>query len=83
MFKAIITVNPSPSIINKNQEETICSGATLNKTQSGIPANTTYSWSEPTVIPSNTISGFTAKIQQHLVKASQTLRIAPLQQTIP
>ncbi len=77
-FKAIITVNPSPTIINKNQEETICSGATLNKIQTGIPANTTYSWSEPTVSPSNTISGFTAKNKAAFSQSLTNLTNSPV-----
>lgn len=70
-FNAIVTVNPTPNIVNLNQSVTICSGATLNLTQSGVPSNTLYTWSMPTIIPSNTINGATALNAQSIF--SQTL----------
>ena len=71
VFNAIITLNPLPSIVNINQVASVCSGATLNIVQSGVPTNTTYTWSIPTISPSNTISGSSAKNAQ--TTFSQTL----------
>ena len=70
-FNAIVTVNPLPNIVNLNQTATVCSGSTLNINQSGVPTNTTYTWSIPTISPSNTTSGETAKNGQ--TTFSQTL----------
>lgn len=70
-FNAIVTVNPQPNIVNQNQAVTVCSGAAINLTQSGVPTNTLYAWSVPTISPSNTLSGATALINQPIF--SQTL----------
>jgi gliding motility-associated-like protein len=70
-FNAIVTVNPTPNIVNLNQSVTICSGATLNLPQSGVPSNTLYTWSMPTIIPSNTVNGATSLNAQTVF--SQTL----------
>ena len=70
-FNAIVTVNPLPNIVNLNQTATVCSGSTLNINQSGVPTNTTYTWSIPTISPSNTTSGETGRNGQ--TTFSQTL----------
>lgn len=70
-FNAIVTVNPLPNIVNLNQTATVCSGSTLNINQSGVPTNTTYTWSIPTISPSNTTSGESGRNGQ--TTFSQTL----------
>ena len=70
-FNAIVTVNPQPNIVNLNQAITVCSGAAINLSQSGLPTNTLFSWSVPTINPSNTLSGATALNNQSIF--SQTL----------
>ena len=72
---AVITINETPSISNKS--DTICSGNTFTITpdNSGgdtTPAGTTYTWSNPVIIPAGTISGASAEsIPQNDI--SQTL----------
>ncbi|MFY7886314.1 MAG: PKD-like domain-containing protein, partial [Dolichospermum sp.] len=51
-FNTIVTINPKPSIAK--QTRTICSGETFSLTITNgsgtiVPANTTYTWSTPTV----------------------------------
>ena len=72
---AVIIINETPSISNKS--DTICSGNTFTITpdNSGgdtTPAGTTYTWSNPVIIPAGTISGASAEsIPQNDI--SQTL----------
>jgi len=70
-FRSIVTVNPLPNIVNLNQTANVCSGSALNINQSGVPTNTTYTWSIPTISPSNTTTGETSKNGQ--TTFSQTL----------
>jgi gliding motility-associated-like protein len=71
VFNAIVTVNPLPNIVNVNQVATVCSGSALTITQSGVPTNTTYTWSTPTISPANTTTGESAKNAQ--ASFSQTI----------
>ncbi|MDA9775195.1 PKD domain-containing protein [Algibacter sp.] len=72
---AVITINETPSISNKS--DTICSGNTFtikpdNPGGDTTPAGTTYTWSNPVIIPAGTISGASAEsIPQNDI--SQTL----------
>jgi gliding motility-associated-like protein len=71
IFNAVINVNPLPNIVNLNQTANVCSGSALNINQSGVPTNTTYTWSIPTISPSNTTTGETSRNGQ--ATFSQTL----------
>lgn len=71
-FNIIVTVNPVPALTDTIFSP-ICSGTSFNfAATSGVPANTTYTWSNPLQIPINSINGGSAQpVSQPSV--SQTL----------
>jgi gliding motility-associated-like protein len=61
---AEIIINETPSI--SNFMETLCSGNSFTVTPDGtsgdiVPANTTYTWTTPTVVPAGSVTGATAE----------------------
>jgi gliding motility-associated-like protein len=59
-FTITVTVNPQPGL--SAQTATICSGTSFNVSPSGVPSNTTYSWSAPpTISPAGAITGGSAQ----------------------
>ena len=70
-FNAIITVNPKPVILPALQTITVCSGSAFQASQSGVPTNTTYSWSSPQISPAGSITGGSATANATTI--SQTL----------
>jgi len=83
-FRSIVTVNPLPNIVNLNQTANVCSGSALNINQSGVPTNTTYTWSIPPSVHLTQLLGRLRKMDKpHLVKRLQILQSIQLQQIIP
>nr|WP_294990238.1 PKD-like domain-containing protein [uncultured Sediminibacterium sp.] len=58
-FTLTTQVNPTP-IIN-NIVDTICTGASISIVPTNVPANTRYTWTNPTAIPFGAITGSTAQ----------------------
>ena len=54
-----ITINPAPIV--PDQKITICSGNMFSLPTTLEPLRTTYTWDNPTIVPNNTLIGFTAK----------------------
>ncbi|WP_051224277.1 gliding motility-associated C-terminal domain-containing protein, partial [Flavobacterium tegetincola] len=72
---ALITINPFPIIASES--ETICSSNAFSIVPADgngntIPVGTTYTWSQPSVIPAGTITGFSAQTVPQ-TEISQTL----------
>lgn len=70
-----ITVNPRPAV-SGSIAKTICNGSLFNATPTDgsgniIPANTTYTWTNPIINPPSAISGGTSGTDQSTI--SQTL----------
>ncbi len=66
----IVVGNTLPAF--PNREITICSGTSFNATPATAPANTTYTWSVPSVVPAGTVVGLSAEpLPQNTI--SQTL----------
>jgi gliding motility-associated-like protein len=53
------TMNPAP--ILSDQKITICSGTVFTLPTNLLPLRTTYTWDNPTTVPSSTLTSFTAK----------------------
>lgn len=53
------TIHPAPIV--PDQKVTICSGSVFTLPTSLEPLRTTYTWDVPTIVPSNTLTSFTAK----------------------
>jgi gliding motility-associated-like protein len=65
-----VTVNATPVV--GNATATICSGFAFSTNPSGVPANTTYTWTTPVSNPINAITGGSSQVTgQDLI--SQTL----------
>ncbi|RVT71088.1 PKD domain-containing protein [Flavobacterium sufflavum] len=79
---SVVTTNPAAVIVNEKpsiapESTTICSSATFtvipaNSGGNIIPIGTTYTWSNPTINPSNTITGASAQATPQ-TNISQTL----------
>ena len=54
-FTATVTVNPKPSV--SAQTASICSGNAFTVTPTGVPSGTTYTWSNPSISPSGSVTG--------------------------
>lgn len=63
-FILIVTVNPVPVVVNVLSS--ICSGSAFNIVPSGVPAGTSYTWSDPAISPSGTITGTTSQASGQL-----------------
>ena len=74
-FTATVTVSPMPLITN--QTLTVCSGTNFQLALSNnpptllLPGNTTYTWPNPTIVPANAVTGFSAQNNSNSI--SQTL----------
>lgn len=65
------TVNPAPIV--PDQKVTICSGEAFSLPTELEPLRTTYTWDAPTIVPNNTLIGFSGRtIPQTLVYDSLT-----------
>ena len=53
------TMNPSPVI--SDQKKIICSGNVFSLPTTLEPLRTTYTWSDPVIVPSGSLKGFTAR----------------------
>jgi len=68
-----ITVNPTPSIEDIDQEICTGSGISITPTVGTIPAGTTYSWDAPTSSPSGAITGGTSGTDETTIADSELL----------
>ncbi len=70
-FTITVTVNPVPAVANQLLAP-ICSGTSFSYTPGNVPSGTTYTWSNPLLAPSNSLTGGSAQpISQTAI--SQTL----------
>ena len=53
------TINPAPIV--PDQKITICSGTTFTLPTDLEPLRTTYTWANPSIVPNNSLTSFTAK----------------------
>lgn len=66
----VVSSNPAPTI--SAQTSTICSGQAFTVSPASAPSGTTYTWSAPTLSPSNSITGSSAQASPQ-PSISQTL----------
>ncbi len=59
-FTVTVTVNPTP-VVGAQTMTAVCSGTPFNFVATGIPTGTSYTWSAPTAVPSNSLTGGTAQ----------------------
>ncbi len=80
-FTVAVTVQPVPAIANQTISP-VCSGIAFSYTPALVPANTTYTWSNPVIAPQNTLSGGSAQsvsqtvIGQTLVSTNNVMNTA-------